>query len=542
MRYDRKITLVRRLQLFVLLLGVITQHCGGQGGSVFDSQVGAEDAMPEDIARLRRALENGEARGEFRPGVTIAYPYDETLFPPEIAAPTFLWKDASRTITQWLVEIAFEKRDHILAVSRVPQWTPSREIWEAIKIGSIAFPATVTISGFNGAEPPRFVGKDSIRISTSTDRLDATVMYRQVQLPFAVDPANFKKLKWRLGDIASYDPPPVVMEKVPVCASCHLATRDGSVLSMEMNYQEDSGAHLMVPVEKKIRVSAKDFMTWNDFPRPDVLPPTRGLFAKVSPSGKFMVGTVNEVSYSAVTGEKAFSQLFFPTYGRLAWFSTETRKMQFLPGADDIDYVQTDPSWRWDEREIAFARSAAENRYHDDLSQMKIHVETVGIEALNKRYPIQFDLFRMPFNNGKGGAATPIEGASFNGMSNYFARYSPDGKWIVFTRSASGIMLQPDSALFILPAEGGEPRRMRCNRSVFNSWHSFSPNGRWLVFSSKTNSPYTELFLTHIDAAGNDTPPVCLSRFSDQNYAANVPELVNIPPGGLQRILIKGQP
>jgi len=109
----------------------------------------------------------------------------------------------------------------------------------------------------------------------------------------------------------------------------------------------------------------------------------------------------------------------------------------------------------------------------------------------------------------------------------------------VFTQSKSGIMLQPDSELYIVPAEGGTPRKMNCNRAVLNSWHSFSPNGKWLVFSSKVNSPFTEIFLTHIDENGMDSPPVLLSRFSDDEYAANLPEFVNIKPGILQRIKLK---
>jgi Tol biopolymer transport system component len=126
-------------------------------------------------------------------------------------------------------------------------------------------------------------------------------------------------------------------------------------------------------------------------------------------------------------------------------------------------------------------------------------------------------------------------------MSNYFPRFSPDGKWVVFTRSRTGIMLQPDSELFIIPAAGGEARRMRCNRELFNSWHSFSPNGKWMLFSSKANTPFTEIFLTHIDANGVDSPPVCLSRFSDDHYAANVPEFVNIGPGAIKKIRISAQ-
>ena len=64
------------------------------------------------------------------------------------------------------------------------------------------------------------------------------------------------------------------------------------------------------------------------------------------------------------------------------------------------------------------------------------------------------------------------------------------------------MLLQPDSELYIMPAAGGEARRLECNTARMNSWHSWSPNGKWLVFSSKANSPYTQLFLTHIDEQG----------------------------------------
>jgi hypothetical protein len=47
---------------------------------------------------------------------------------------------------------------------------------------------------------------------------------------------------------------------------------------------------------------------------------------------------------------------------------------------------------------------------------------------MERRYPIPFDLYRIDFNHGRGGVPEPLEGASNNGMSNYFARYSPDGR------------------------------------------------------------------------------------------------------------------
>jgi Flp pilus assembly protein TadD len=143
----------------------------------------------------------------------------------------------------------------------------------------------------------------------------------------------------------------------------------------------------------------------------------------------------------------------------------------------------------------------------------------------------RFDIYCIPFNNGKGGTPTPLPGASHNEKSNYFPRFSPDGKWIVFCQSDSFMLLRPDSTLYIMPSSGGAPRRMRCNFSgKMNSWHSWSPNGRWLVFASKVGGPFTQLWLTHIDSEGNDTPAVLLEHFTAADRAANIPEFVNVLP------------
>ena len=96
--------------------------------------------------------------------------------------------------------------------------------------------------------------------------------------------------------------------------------------------------------------------------------------------------------------------------------------------------------------------------------------------------------------------------------------------------------MRPDSQLYIVPFQGGVERRMNCNLKVMNSWHSFSPNGRWLVFSSKTPSYYTHMYLTHIDENGNDSPAILIENATAANRAVNIPEFVNIPPGGLERI------
>ena len=121
-------------------------------------------------------------------------------------------------------------------------------------------------------------------------------------------------------------------------------------------------------------------------------------------------------------------------------------------------------------------------------------------------------------------------------MSNNFPKVSPDGTWIVFVQNRNGLLMRPDSKLYIVPFNGGKARLMNCNTPLMNSWHTFSPNGRWMAFSSKGRSPFTQLMLTHIDANGNDSPAILVDNTTAANRAVNIPEFVNIPPDGIEQI------
>jgi tetratricopeptide (TPR) repeat protein len=77
---------------------------------------------------------------------------------------------------------------------------------------------------------------------------------------------------------------------------------------------------------------------------------------------------------------------------------------------------------------------------------------------------------------------------------------------------------------------------MRSNTARMNSWHSWSSSSRWLIFSSKLNSPYTQLFVTHIDEHGVDAPAVLLEQLTAPDRAANIPEFVAAAPDAITRI------
>ena len=467
--------------------------------------------------------------------LTINYPLDETLFPPEIVPPTFRWNDNSGS-DMWLVNIDFQDDEGGMNVlTNEPRWTPERQQWQIVKNRSLEKNALVTILGVNRQSPAKIVSAGHISIKTSKDEVGAPLFYREVNLPFVDAVKDPSQIRWRFGDISSPQQPPVVLQNLPVCGNCHSFSERGDILAMDVDYANSKGSYVITRTAEEMTLATSDIITWNNYKKEDG-EQTFGLLSQVSPDGRFVVSTVKDKSVFVPMPPLAFSQLFFPVKGILCTYDRQAGTFQSLPGADDPQYVQSNPTWSPDGKDIIFARAKAYNLKDTEGKGKVLLTREECREFTEEGKPFLFDLYRMPFNEGKGGKPEPIEGASNNGMSNFFAKYSPDGKWIVFCKAKSYMLLQPDSELYIIPAEGGKAKKLRANTRRMNSWHSFSPDGKWLVFSSKAYSDYTQLCLTHIDEQGNSTPAVLLEHFTNPDRAANIPEFVNVKSTAIKKI------
>ncbi len=523
--------------------------------------------------------------------ITIDYPLNGSVFPGEITSPSFLWHDSSGAAQRWIVEVSFADHssgirvdaagEHMqrgeidsLAGEPVPltpeeaaarTWKPDADTWTKIKQGSVNSPATVTISGYAGDTSTLPVSRGTVTISTSRDPVGAPIFYRDVPLMTAgrvengsITPLPVSALpliKWRVRDIAQPQSR-VVMENLHTCANCHSFSFDGKTMGLDVDGpRNDKGLYALVPVAKSMAIRNQDVIRWSSFQEDlgekSSEPALKrfGFMSQVSPDGRYVVTSIGPPTlgnthqnenpgfapglsdrlFSTNYNHLGFNQVFYPTRGILAWYDRKEKKFRPLPGADDPHFVQTSAFWSPDGKYLIFSRAEARDPYPQGGEKPEY--------ANDPREPqIQYDLYRIPFNEGRGGKAVPVVGASGNGMSNDFPKVSPDGRWIVFVENHNGLLMRPDSRLFIVPFWGGKSRLMKCNLSLMNSWHSFSPNGRWLAFSSKGRSIYTQLMLTHIDANGNDTPAIMVENATAANRAVNIPEFVNIPPDGLQRI------
>jgi tetratricopeptide (TPR) repeat protein len=472
--------------------------------------------------------------GEPSGRLEIAYPLDQTLFPPEIVAPTFLWEDETEGVAAWRVLLRFGDSAELLRFSSTePRWRPTEEEWDDIKKRTVERDGEVAIVGVD--DQTAAVSAATTRIRTSTDPVGDAIFYREVPLPFIDAVQDPSRIRWRFGSVDTQDRPPIVLEDLPVCGNCHSFSGDGSVLGLDVDYGNDKGGYAILPVAEQMVMNDEKIISWSDYEKEDG-ELTFGLLSQVSPDGRYVISTVKDRAVFVATPGIEYSQLFFPIKGILVVYDTETRTYAPLPGADDPAYVQSNPTWSPDGKSIVFARTKVyEKSSVADASAILLDENDVP-EFIEDGEPFKFDLYRVPFNEGRGGKAEPIAGASHNGKSNFFAKFSPDGKWIVFCKAENYMLLMPDSELYIVPAEGGEARRLRANTPNMNSWHSFSSNGRWLVFSSKANTPYTQLFLTHIDEEGRSTPPVVLDRFTGEDRAANIPEFVPIEADSIAKI------
>ena len=549
-RYNKHLRIGWISSLFCLFLGLAVSGCldlrsatknpQSEKESIFDARLThpTNDGRPdEDVRSILKKYHADDSYKEIK----ILYPYNNSIFPPEIASPTFKWT-VEGDLQTWLVMIDFGKRHKPLYIlCDKTGWTPSREIWDLIKEFSKEDQARITILGVNPDSNYKVFFRGTVTISTSKDEVGAPIMFRRVPPSFEYASTFPESMEWCLGDISSYDEPPVIMSNLHVCASCHTFSGDGKVFGMDMDYKNNKGAYAFADVNESVTLTDQNFVNWNDFPRDDGLQST-GLFSRISPDGKHVVSTINEIHFLAKISDPYCSQLFYPIQGNIACYSKDDKKINLLAtGAEGKEIVQTEPSWSPDGKYVLFSSATMTRDFYVELKGNTVFKsEDAGIDELNKQYPVQFNIYRVPFNNGMGGQAEPILGASNNGKSNYCARYSPDGRWIVFTQSITGLAVQPDSKLYLVPSTGGEAKLMNCNLSRLNSWHTWSPNSRWLAFVSKESSAYTELFLTHIDENGNDSPPILIGRFNKTNFAINVPEFADIPSGGIQQIILQG--
>src|SRR5262245_43425306 len=388
------------------------------------------------VAAVLSAGADRDARAQQLPAVApaapgehlrISYPAEGTLFPPDGVAPTVVWTDETAHVDRWTVVVRDDTGAEVLTASvDAPHWRPSEDEWQTIKQRSAERDAEIAVAGVDRANPATTLSSAHVRVRTSKDPVGDALFYREVPLPFLTAVQDPSRIRWRFGTIDMQDGPPIVLQNLPVCGNCHSFADNGSVLGLDVDYGNDKGAYAIMSVDKHMVMDDAKIITWADYKREDG-ELTFGLLSRVSPTGRYVVSTVKDRSVFVAIPDLMISQLFFPIKGILVVYDRETKTYSALPGADDPQYVQTNAVWRPDGKELVFARTKAHHAGRIDQQNSALVDEKDVPEFTRDKQPFRYDLYKIPFNGGKGGKPVPLKGASGDGMSNYFPKYSPDG-------------------------------------------------------------------------------------------------------------------
>src|SRR5208283_3408202 len=264
--------------------------------------------------------------------ITIDYPADESIFPPEFTPPTFIWRDASEQTASWRIDVTFadgssaihaQSHGERLSLGEIDQrcisktnelpklsqeqesartWVPDAKTWETIKRHSVAGPATVTILGFRENDFKRPLSEGRVAIRTSKDPVGAPIFYRDVPLmPSETEKGIIKPLatnaipliQWRVRDVGAPQSR-VVLTGMHTCANCHSFSLDGKTMGMDMDGPaNDKGLYALVPVKPQMSIGTKDMISWNPSQDRQFAFNRVGFMSQISPDGQYVLTTVS---------------------------------------------------------------------------------------------------------------------------------------------------------------------------------------------------------------------------------------------------------
>ena len=168
--------------------------------------------LPSLLMAVVAIASDGVDAGRPLAAITVEYPEDGSIFPPEITPPAFLWRDAGKGVTSWRIVVSFgagappiqaASKGERLRIGKIdpecaadtnqpprltPQlaaahsWTPDEATWQAIKRHSVASAATVTITGFRAGAPDEPVSRGKVAIRTSADAVGAPIAQGEIVL------------------------------------------------------------------------------------------------------------------------------------------------------------------------------------------------------------------------------------------------------------------------------------------------------------------------------------------------------------------------
>ena len=232
------------------------------------------------------------------------------------------------------------------------------------------------------------------------------------------------------------------------------------------------------------------------------------------PAGRYVAFSVNETSQAFHANDKNRVEVF-DRRSDVVVYDTERHEIVGPPLLRMEGAFETFPTFSADGGTLYFCTAEAR--------QMP--------EAFKE---VRYSLCSIAFDPERGTFGSRID-TLYNAREGYsvsFPRVSPDGRFLLYTRSGYGnfSIWHKDADLWMIDLESRESFPLEAaNSDDVESYHAWSGNSRWIVFSSRRmDGLYTRLYFAYIDERGRAAKPFLLPQ-EDPGFYRRFMKSYNIP-------------
>lgn len=440
------------------------------------------------------------------PGVPELYPdYAGVTFPRNICAPTFEVNIPDADAIQ--VQIGLPGQDPEIVVNADDQGAviiPLKE-WHAMAdklAGSqIAFKVLSRKQG-------RWYQHPDITADIDTAAIDPWLAYRLIYPGYQL----WSRVGIYQRDLTSYTQCPILENKDfdADCLNCHSFSANNPE-TMHVHVRGKNGGTIIKRNGKSVKVSPKADGINNN-----------ATYVNWHRDGRHIVYSANKVR-QGFNNKGAKPIEVVDLEADLLVYDTETGIGYTDSLVASAQHMETFAAWQPGTDVIYYCRTEKPYEEYEDEQQIK------------------YSLWRVPFNISTHTFGTPecVYDAAAQGKSVSFPRFTPDGRFMMFTLSDFGnfSIWHPESDLWIMDMADGSMRPLvDANSDDVDSYHNWASDGRWFVFSSKRlDGLCARPFIARFDpATGRSTKAFVLPQkhpryYDDQPLTYNIPELITGP-------------
>jgi Tol biopolymer transport system component len=332
----------------------------------------------------------------------------------------------------------------------------------------------------------------------SQEDIDPYLVYRRLHPLYS----TYKHLGVYQRHLETFDEKPVLRNEAidHGCVNCHTPFQ-GDPHRFAISFRGRNGTPtFLVDGKQIVRIDTKmGYLSWH-------------------PSGKLLAFADNAITqFFHLAGP--INRDVNDAHSDINILHTQSRKVEKPALIATTDYNENWPSWSPDGRYLYYcsAPTVAQN----DVSNFR------------------YSLLRIAYDpdQNKWGEPETILSSAEHHLSAHQPRVSPNGHFLVFTRSESGSfpLFRPDSDLYLLRLETRKLEPLPINSKHAETWHGWSSNGSWLFFASRgLDGVFSRVMFSHVDPAGHFSKPLLLPQEDPAYYGTcldnfNAPELARGP-------------